>query len=31
VSVHNLVDPSEKREEIRLPLFDEVEGGDGAV
>jgi len=31
VSVHNLVDPSEKGEEIRLPLFDEVEGGDGAV
>ena len=23
VSVHNLVDPSEKREEVRLPLFDE--------
>jgi DNA polymerase IV len=23
VSVHNLVDPSEKREEVRLPLFDD--------
>jgi DNA polymerase IV len=26
VSVHNLVDPSGKRDEIRLPLFDDVEG-----
>ena len=24
VSVHNLVDPSEKREDVRLPLFDDV-------
>ena len=31
VSVHNLVDPSEKSEGGPLPLFDDVGGGDGGV
>jgi hypothetical protein len=29
VSVHNLVDPTEKREGGPLPLFDGIDGDDG--